>query len=170
MSEKFQIIDLSDKSIEKIAKAVFKLDKREKAKIKQEYSDNALHNTKKLLENYRMIKAHCEIVGYRLEEDKGTFWNDGRLDLNALLENKAKSVKYLKHVDMALLKYKDICKSKKRVGQARRYELLRGVYINKLTIESLADKYDVDRTTIIKGRDEAIEELSIILYGVETLI
>ena len=134
--------------------------------------DKALHNTKLLLRYYVQLKKHCDIVNDRLEEDKGTFWDHGYLDLDNLMQNKAKTVKIMKIVDKSLEYYKADCMKAKGLNEARRYDMIKMKYLDKVKLsdDDIADRYDIDRSTVIRNIKSACEELSILMYGIEAFL
>lgn len=134
--------------------------------------EKALHNTKLLLRYYLQLKKHCEIVNSQLEEDQGTFWNHGYLDLDSLMQNKAKTVKIMKIVDKALEHYKSDCMKAKGLNETRRYDMIKMKYLDKIKLsdDDIADRYDIDRSTVIRNIKSACEELSILMYGIEAFI
>ena len=134
--------------------------------------DKALHNTKLLLRNYNKLQAHCRVVEDQLEEDEGTFWNHRFLNLDSLMQNKAKTVKIMNQVDRALEHYKRDCLKAKTMNESRRYDMLKMKYLNRdySSDDDIADRYDVARTTVNRNVESAIEELSIILFGIEAFI
>lgn len=168
MEEQIQIIELSNNSIKKIAKEVHKLDKRDREKARKEFKSQSLHNAKMLLENYHKLKGHTEETEDLLNDiDSTDLWRNGHLTLSALMKNRAKTVKMMRHVDDSLDKYKKICSGEEKKFKARKYDVLNDLYINRLGIDVVATRFDVDRTTIIRSRDEAVIDLSIILFGVD---
>lgn len=134
--------------------------------------EKALHNTKLLLRHYTQLKKHCQIVNDQLEEDKDTFWSNNRLDLNSLMENKAKTVKIMKIVDKSLGYYKSDCMKAKGLNESRRYDMISMKYLDKVKLsdDDIADRYDIDRSTVIRNIKAACEELSILMYGIEAFI
>lgn len=134
--------------------------------------EKALHNTKLLLRNYMQLKKHCTIVNEQLEEDKETFWDHKFLDLDSLMQNKAKAVKIMKIVDKSLEHYKDDCMKAKRLNESRRYDMIKMKYLEKIrsSDDDIADRYDIDRSTVIRNIKAACEELSILMYGIEAFI
>lgn len=168
MSEKFQVIELSDKSIEKIAKAVHKLDKRDREKARKEFKSQSLHNTKMLLENYHKLKSHTDETEELLNDmAPADLWYNGYLTLDSLMKNRAKTVKMMWHVDDSLGKYEKICHGEIKKFKARKFDILNDLYVNRLSLDIVATRFDVDRTTIIRNRDEAVKDLSIILFGID---
>lgn len=127
--------------------------------------DNAYHNTRLLLKNYDSLKKHCEIVDQRITEDLGTLWSDWRFDINALLENKAKTVKIMRHVDRALEAFK--------ILNREEYNLIRRKFFSPSLLcddIEIAVEYDVDRSTIVRRIKKACEVLSTLLFGIDTVI
>lgn len=161
MAENIQIIELSDNTIEKIAEKVHELDLAEKKRIK----DNAYHNTKLLLSNYHLLKAHCDIINEQVTNDLiSGIWGDERLHLSTLMENKAKTSKLMNHVDRALEEFK----KKNPEG----YNMLKMKYLNKnkLSDVDISAEYGPERSVITKKIKEYLRQLSIILFGVEVII
>lgn len=168
--ETFNEVELSEKQMEWLAektadKLIVKLSKQQNKELKlmREY---AYHNTRMLLSNYDKLKAHVKNVEDRLIEDEDSFWNHRFLTLSILMQNKAKTVKIMHHVDDALNEYRNICVE----SCSRGYSLLEKKYFGlKMSDEAIAEFYKVDRSTINKQVKDAVNELSILLYGVDAL-
>lgn len=163
--------ELSDKQLEALGAVVSEsvigyLENKSKTT-----KDKTLYNTKLLLRNYNKLKAHCRVVGEQLEEDSGTFWNDGRLELNLLMENKAKTVKLMNQVDRAIEHYKADCMKANKVNETRRYDMIKMKYLNhkSLTDEEIADRYEIDRRTAQRNIEEAIDDISVYFFGIEAI-
>lgn len=129
--------------------------------------DSAYHNTKLLLSNYHMLKAHVNVVADQLNSTKHTFWGHEHLNLNSLMQNKAKTVKLMTHVDDSLEWYRKLC----REECSRGYQLLYQKYLadSKRTDEQIAYDYGVSRQAINNQVKTALNELSVILYGVDAI-
>lgn len=157
--------ELSDEDLDLLADKVserLSMMQQEEFKKMKAYS---FHNTRILLNNYQKLKAHVQNVEDQLEEDQGTFWNHQFLTLNALMQNKAKTVKIMRHVDDCLEQYKKLCIDSDSKG----YDLLHMKYFTNLTDELIASRYGIDRTTVGRQIKKAVNELSIILYGADAL-
>lgn len=167
-----QISELSDKQLEELGEQVSRKMIGYFESKSQITKDKTLHNTKLLLRNYNKLKAHCKVVGEQLEEDQGTFWNDRKLDLSILMQNKAKTVKIMNQVDRALEHYKADCLKAKTMNESRRYDMVKMKYLNRQSSsdDEIADRYDVARTTVIRNLESAIEDISITLFGIEAFI
>lgn len=168
MEEQIQIVELGEKSIKKIAKEIYKLDKKERDKARKEFKDRSLHNTQKILENYHKLKEHTTGIKEQIEESaEQSIWYNGYLTIDSLMKNRAKTVKMMSHFDNSLDKYQKICIGENKRSKARRYDVLVDFYIHRLSIDLIADRYNVDRTTIIRNREDAINDLSILLFGID---
>lgn len=167
-----QISELSDKQLEELGEQVSRKMIGYFESKSQITKDKTLHNTKLLLRNYNKLKAHCKVVGEQLEEDQGTFWNDRKLDLSILMQNKAKTVKIMNQVDRALDHYERDCLKAVTLNESRRYDIIKMKYLNKehSTDEDIADRYDIDRRTVQRNIENAVDDVSIILFGIEAFI
>jgi len=153
-----QLNDLADKITERLSTK----QKEELVELKS----YTFHNTRLLLRNYKKLKAHVVNVENRLLEDSETFWNHKTLSLGFLMQNRAKTVKIMHHVDDCLEEYERLCKE---TGE-RGYDLLKMKYFNTfMSEEMIADRYGVSRQAINNQIKEAINDFSVILYGVDAL-
>ncbi|MGG5341146.1 hypothetical protein [Enterococcus sp. AZ192] len=161
-----KITELSDEQLDILAeKITMKLTKEQQNEF-EKMRQYAFHNTRLLLKNFDKLKAHVQTVADQLEEDRDTFWNHKYLTLSALMQNRAKTVKIMHHVDICLNEYEKMCKE----TGSRGYKLIEKKYFGrKMSDEAIAEYYDVDRTTANRQIKDAINEFSILLYGVEAL-
>lgn len=161
-----QLQDLSDESIDKLAEKtaekLHELQVKERKRLESKY----FHNTKVLLKNYQKLKSFTKNTYEDMTEIENTFWAHGKLTLNFLMENRAKTWKIMKHVDDALNHFENECKR----TTSRGFKVLQLKYITECwSDEEIADYYKVDRTTVVKWTKLALEDLSIHLYGVDAL-
>lgn len=138
----------------------------------KENKNRIMYNTKLLLRNYKKLKAHCVLVEVQLEEDAETFWNHKWLDLDNLMQNKAKTVKIMKQVDKAIEYYKKDCFDDGSDNSIRRYDILKMKYLNDVTLsdDDIAAEYDIARTTVVRQVDKAISDISVLLFGIDIFI
>lgn len=169
--EEHKLLELTDEQLERFASKtsdfLYKKIKSDKKKTKS----NALYNTKKLMESYNLLKKRCNETFSDIEESQHEdFWNHGRLSISSLMVNRAKTVKMMNFVDTALDNYKIICDNSKQSSKSRRHSILVKLYIDEQPIDFVAGYFDKDRTTIIRNRDEALNDLSVLLFGIDVLI
>lgn len=155
-----------DRFANKTSDYLFKKMKSDKKKNKS----NALFNTKKLMENYNLLKERSNETIQDIEESEHEdFWNHGRLSIDSLMVNRAKTVKMMRYVDIALKNYKILCDASNQPRKSIRHSILIKLYVEEKSMEFVSGFFDKDRTTVIRNRDEALEELSVILFGIDVL-
>lgn len=76
----------------------------------------------------------------------------------------------MEFVNQILNEYKQVCSSW-TYDQQRRYDVISSLYINKnaVTKTKLAQKFNVDEQTIYRDERKAIDEISIMLFGIDAL-
>lgn len=161
---------LTKHQLEIIADAVLKSQKKlekEKQKKKQDWK---LRNTKLLLKNYRMLSKHCEEIVEQLEGYEGILFSSNELNLQTLMKYKAKTKKLMNYFNSTFSHYKDFCKSQGISGE-RKICALEKMYISnpKMSAEQIAEYYNVDKRTIHRDLKKGIDELTIFLFGVDSL-
>ena len=163
--------ELSDKQLDELALKIRRGIRKDREIEKKKFKDRALHNTRLLLKKYHKLKAHSEIVEEQVEINQGTFWEHRWLNLDMLMQNKAKTVKLMKHVDIALNVYKESCLNSNKPEDKRRWRIVNKRFIEYplLSEEKLAEQMNVDRSTINRNTAEAIEDLSVILFGIDMI-
>lgn len=163
---------LSKEDIKIISQAVDDhFERREKRKQK-ERRDWRLRNTKLLLEKYRFLKAHCEDIPIEIEElETTTIFDIKDLTLETLLEHKAKSFKLLRYLDGIIMAYQNLCKVSNEAAK-RRCKAIEKFYLEDAMVsqQKLAKELHIDRTTLGRDLERAIEELSIMLFGVDAIL
>lgn len=138
--------------------------------------DKRYHNTKLLLRNYGDFKKHCKGCSESLKEIDRTVeaWEQ---DYDTF-ENYLKSAKRTKErtqvivglIDSFLKSYKQDAIVRKDTNKLLRYKVINLVYIeDNLTYEQVAEVLEVDRSTISRYHNKAINELSVLFFGIEGL-
>lgn len=163
--------ELSDKQLDELALKIRLGIRKDRENERKKFKKRSFHNTRLLMQNYHKIKAHSSVVREHVEEVQGTFWEHKWLNLDLLMQNKAKSVKLMKHVDVCLKAYKLMCESSGKPEDERKWKIINEKYIadKLLSEEKLAEKLHVDRTTVNRNCKEALEDLSVILFGIDMI-
>lgn len=166
-----QVTELSEKQLDELAhkitvKIIEDNENKRMARIR-----NAYHNTGLLLRKYHELKAHCLSVEEQLQEDEDTFWDHRYLTLSSLMQNKAKTVKLMHHVDVCLDAYQRICLASNSQEVRRRYKIIDQKYLikGKKSDEQIATYFDIHRTTVNHICKDAIKDLSVLLYGIDAI-
>lgn len=161
---------LSKDEIEKIANAVAKKIEKEKSQQEKQKRDWRLRNTKLLLKNYRMLEEHCEGVEAELSTYEEIVYDPEELNLHSLMKYKAKTSKMLIYFNDMVDAYGRYCE---REGEAakRRHGVINRLYVadKALMPNRVAELYNVNLRTIYKDVDKAIEELSVFLFGIDSI-
>lgn len=163
--------ELSDKQLNELALKIRKGIQKDRENEKKQFKKRALHNTRLLMREYHKLKAHNEVVKEHVEDVQGTFWEHRWLNLDILMQNKARTVRLMKHVDIALDVYKSICLASDKNEERRKWRVLSQKYLEfpVMSEEKLAEQLHVDRSTISRSNKEALDDLSVILFGVDML-
>lgn len=161
--------NLTPKQLETITKTVKReVDRDAQARAKQS-KDYRLRNTELLLKNYRMLRIHCNRIVEDLEVYEDTVYDPSELNLNALMKYKAKTAKMLDYFDSIFRAYGEL--ASRRDGMHRRFQIVAKMYVYKdckLSANDLAQFYNVDRSTVTRDVKKAIDELSIMLFGIDS--
>lgn len=148
------------------------------SKAKAERVDRRLHNTKLLLRNYRMFKAHAENAVYDVQDiDESAYdildlMSDRGQDSDAIVESirqsVARTVTIVSHIDTMLGLYEVYC-AKAGPEEMRRWGVIRGLYIieQPMTVRELANTYCVAERTIYRDIDAATERLAALVFGID---
>lgn len=168
MSEK-----LSKEMLAAITNEVIKIEDKKKKERKRQHRDRKLRNTKLLLENYQMLKKHCEGIVPILHDFENSLFDPEELDIGILMKYKARTKEMLDYFDLMFSSYNQYCHNKERAAE-RRFDIVRRLYVfenggQHLTKTNLATFYNIDERTINRDIKKASEELSVFLYGIDSL-
>lgn len=161
---------LTKHQLEIIAEAVIKEQKKHERKQESSAKDWRLRNTKLLLRHYRWLEAHCDEIMEDLEAYEDIIFDPEELNLKALMKYKAKTKRMMSYFDATWGSYKQFCVDK---GGAnfRRYQVLEKLYIlpEPMKKVELAELMNLDERTIRRDESKAIQELSVFLFGIDSL-
>lgn len=160
---------LPDEQIILITKTVDQIIDKKNRRTKKEEKDYRLRNTSLLLKNYRLLRVHCDSIVEDLTVYEEFTYDAAELDLKVLMKYKARTAKMLKYFEFVFKSYGEIAAVE---GEAfkRRYNVVNHLYVSasKLTADELAEKYTMDRSTVFRDVKRAINELSIMLFGIDS--
>lgn len=127
--------------------------------IIQEELDARYHDVKLLLENYRKLKTHYAKI------------SDESLEVSSLCSLKHKTGLMMEHVDIMLKAYKALCESSDNPDEMRRWQALYLRYVadDRTPIDYIASELCIDRRTFFRDVKRAMEELSVLLFGIEAI-
>ncbi|GAF41139.1 hypothetical protein FC83_GL000926 [Agrilactobacillus composti DSM 18527 = JCM 14202] len=144
---------------------------RQRSQKRDEEKDFRLRNTKILLREYRKLKTHIAIAPEdEITPDEYKLLSGGHQDISSLMKYKISTKRLMRYVDSILDAYEGYCKSGDSYDN-RRWVIIDSMYLGdkRLKISQLADMYCVDRSIISKEQSKAIQDLSIMLFGIRGL-
>lgn len=178
MNEK-EIIELA------VAEGVKAADKRFEAlkrKFASDNKDKRLHNTKLLICNYRMFKAHAEKSVYSATECEDSVFDilammsDGDFSkaettVKSIKNSAARTAIMVNHITAMVETYEIWCQRSGKSENERRCRVLKALYIddNPHTPDEIAEKENIDKRTVYRDIDAATKMLSALIFGIESL-
>lgn len=160
---------LTKHQLEIIAQAVLKENEKHQAKDNVP-KDWRLRNTKLLLRQYRWLTLHCQEIVEDLDEYEEVVFDPEELNLRALMKYKAKTKRMMDYFDATWGSFYAHSKNRGKMAQ-RRADVLFKLYISTEEYKKvdIADIYGVDESTIRRDESKATVELSIFLFGIDSL-
>lgn len=161
---------LTKHQLEIIAETVMKEQKKQEKRQQVERKDWRLRNTRLLLQNYRFLQKHCEEIHEDLTDYEEIIFDPEDLNIQVLMKYKARTKKMLDYFDTIWGSYREYCVS---VGGAneRRMKVIQKRYISNTELSKfdLAEMFGVDESTIRRDEKKAVKELSVFLFGIDSL-
>lgn len=152
-----------------ITEQAIKSHEQQRFKEKIQQRDYRLRNTTLLLKNYHKLKVHCRAISNDVKDYEDMVYDPDELNLHTLMKYKARTAQMLNYFDSIFRAYGELSK---RQGEAseRRYRICRRMYIDEKngTAGELAEYYNIDRSTVFRDVSKAIEDLSIMLWGIDS--
>lgn len=147
------------------------MEKAEKTRI-----DRRLHNTKLLLQNYRMFVIHADHAVYRagdvlneLQRMMGDWVEDDSIYIESIKSSKLRTAIIVKHIQDMLSMYEIFCEMSGNGEEKRRYRILRMRYIDDpgMDVPTIAAIECLANRTVYKDLDLAIKRLSTLIFGID---
>ena len=139
-----------------------------------------LHNTRVLLVNYRMLKEHIKYAVYdanQIVQEKAVDILDLMWEKNNNSANFVESIKrsvertviIMNHIDNMLDIYKKLCQMSEKSEDMRKWSTINAMYLDAepMTVTQIAELEHVDRRTVYRDIEDAIEKISSLIFGVE---
>ncbi|KOA76609.1 hypothetical protein ADU78_05870 [Clostridium botulinum] len=146
--------------------AIRKFDKEKK----EEQRDKRLHNTRLLMKHYNTLRDHVDnvntddkLIDYLEEEEEEV---NNRTFIVSVCRTKMRTAKMLGFVDSALSIVKDKFEKNCEEYKYKAFELY---YFEKMTNEEIQKELNCGKNSPKKWSDLVIEELSLLLWGIEAL-
>lgn len=162
---------LNQEQIKLITLEVVKRLDQEKQKRVSAEKDYRLRNTQILIREYPKLKAHALAQPEKfVNDDEYEMLTGVKIEDHELAKYHVKTEHLMEYVDLILSAYKSVCLGGDE-NDKRRWWLIYDSYLSdcRLSIKKQTRKWNVDRTTISRERTKAIQDLSVMLFGVAGL-
>ena len=152
-----------------------------KKKAEKERGDRRLHNTKLLLENYRMFVVHADRAVYRVSEMVDSFpeqilakmmgdeLDDDEIRIESIKSSKMRTAIIVKHIEDMISMYEIFCEKSGSEEEQRRYRVLKMRYIDDpgMNVGEIAEIENMAIRTVYKDLDKAMRKLSALIFGID---
>lgn len=136
--------------------------------INKEKKDKRLHNTRLLMKYYNPLKEHLESVSediskfnFDIDEEE-----DARTFIGSIARSKIRTAKMISYLESAI----DIIEKRyKANGEVEKYQAFVMHYIYENTNEEIQEKFNCGKNTPRRWSNTIIDELSVLLWGVDAL-
>ena len=162
------------------AKAALEEQRRSKIKDSKKFRDRRLRNTRKLLENYRRLKKHAETAVYssmqeEVEDIIQQMWDPydrAEQQIFSIKSSATRTSIIMAHITAELEQYRKLCYSSPNAIDRDRADALFARYIddNELTVEQIAEVLHVDKRTIFRYIDKALNDVSAFMFGIDGIV
>lgn len=160
------------------AKAALEFLEKERQRESREMSDRRLRNTKLLLENYRIFKAHAANAVYEVEAEEDPLQiieelmmpgKTPKLFVESIKRSAARTATIVRHIETMLHLYQVYCYHWGSDEDKRRWRVIEALYVNeeKTTIFDLAEREHVSDSTIKRDIVNARERISAFMFGID---
>lgn len=156
--------------------AVDRLDK-ERAKAQTEKKDKRLHNTKLLLDNFRLFKRYTENAVYDAEQLDESIYdildmmerNSGSCIVDSIKNSVARTATLVGHVEAMLGLYRTYCEASNKPEDNRRWRVVQWRYIDdyEKSIFEIAEQEGVSTRTIDRDVFTACDHLAALFFGID---
>ncbi len=138
---------------------------------KQEQRKKILHNTKLLLSHYNDLKSHVENAisdATNLEADLIDIEEIERDELYILSikRSKTKTLIMIAHIDMAMESLKN---KEYKLCSPEKYDALKMFYLDEVPYDQIVKQFNCGVNTPRRWINQMINELSILLFGIDGL-
>ncbi|SEN73801.1 HTH domain-containing protein [Amphibacillus marinus] len=156
-----------------ISETAIKLNRADELKKQEEKHDRRIRNIRLLLKNYRALVLHSE----RIKDDLDCLDETSihHLDvytislesIESIMKSQKKTVAMIEFVNDKINAYKKSCNKE----ELKYFKVLEMKYITpeKYSAQEIAERINVDRTTVSRYLSRAVDDLHVIIFGIEAL-
>ena len=152
----------------------------EHRKYRSERFKKQYANTRLLLQHYRSLNSHFANAVWESEADEPDNFIDimelmsghGYADTvvaDTIKKSSEKTRIIMRHVNKMLDIYQNQCKNSKYSEDMRHWRVIRGLYLlpEKVSVDDIAEQESINRRTVYRDVDAAVEDLTMLLFGID---
>lgn len=147
---------------------------------KEKRQKKVYHNAKKLLKNYSKFIQHNEIAEFTASTlidkdliDTLTYkMDEGAIDdvyIKSLFQTKERTAVMLNHINRVLEFYEYTANKENSSKKQRLSQVIQMIYIENMTAEQVASALNIDRSTVFKDINAAIDDIGPLLFGIDAI-
>lgn len=163
------------------AQAAIEAVENERRRYRRARYDRQLRNTKLLLQHYRSLNSHYANAVWEEDdsEDEDSFCDimelmnsrsyDDEVFVDSIKQSSKKTRIIMRHVNKMLEEYETMCKESSRPDDLRHWRVIKALYLSptRTAAMDVAEAERIDKRTVYKDVDAAVEDLTMLLFGVE---
>lgn len=163
------------------AQAAIEAVENEKRRYRRMRYDRQLRNTKLLLQHYRSLNSHYANAVWEEDdsEDEESFTDimelmnsrscDEEVFVDSIKQSSKKTRIIMRHVNKMLEEYEAMCRNSSRPDDLRHWRVIKALYLSPTRTAALdvAEAERIDKRTVYKDVDAAVEDLTMLLFGIE---
>jgi len=152
----------------------------EHRRLRSERFDKQYANTRLLLQHYRSLNAHYSNAVWEKEEDTAVDFinlmelmnSEGYSDtvvVDTIKKSSEKTKVIMQHVNKMLTIYKKQCERSTYAEDMRHWRVIKALYLSptRVTADKVAEQEKINRRTVYKDVDAAVEVLTMLLFGID---
>ena len=164
------------------AKAVIDAVENERRKYRSERYRKQYANTRLLLQHYRSLNSHYANAVWQDDEDDPDEFLDimelmsGRgysdvMFVDSIRKSSEKTRIIMRHVNKMLDEYRKMCENSKHPDDMRHWRVIKALYLspNMISADDVAEMVHINKRTVYKDVDAAVDDLTLLFFGVEAI-
>jgi|GEM_PF-555133 len=176
------VVSLDPALISAIVKEVRVAVHDETVRLTKDRNARRRRGVKKLLRNYRSLAGHRDNAvfsaddvdqggGFTLADILESIQSGGEFEVVSIRKSAVRTRIIMDHVDVMLGVYKACCEQSSRDEDARRYRVIYDLYLadEAKTYALIANDEHVDKSTVYRDAEIAIEQFTVLLFGIDAL-
>lgn len=140
-----------------------------------------LHNTRLLLENYRVLKGHTENAIFNsaivkenaidILDSLDTYVMSDGVYVQTIRQSQQRTLIIIRHVEKMLELFRLYCEQDPRPEPMRRYNAIYDRYISpeKRTVKEIAEALGMETRAVYKDISEGLKPLSALIFGIDSV-